>query len=80
MLAVPIARLRPRRGRYTRVVWGILLYAIYANLLIAGRTFIEQDSVPAWLGLWWVHGLVAVLGIIIVKLPSFGDWLNRRRV
>ena len=79
MLAVPIARLRPRRGRYTRVVWGILLYAIYANLLIAGRTFIEQDSVPKWLGLWWVHGLVAVLGIIIVKLPSFGDWLNRRR-
>jgi lipopolysaccharide export system permease protein len=79
MLAVPIARLRPRQGRYARVIWVVLLYAIYANLLISGRTLIEKGSLPEWLGLWWVHGLVALLGLGIIKLPRLTDRLRRWR-
>jgi len=78
VLAVPISRLRPRQGRYARVVWAVLLYALYANLLISGRTLIEKGSVPAWLGLWWVHALVVLVGIAIVKLPGLVDALRRR--
>jgi lipopolysaccharide export system permease protein len=79
LLAVPIARLRPRQGRYARVIWGVLLYAVYANLLISGRTLIEKGTVPAWLGLWWVHALMLLLGIGIVKLPRVTDALRRLR-
>lgn len=78
VLAVPLARLRPRQGRYARVVWGVLLYAVYASLLISGRTLLEKGGTPAWIGLWWVHGLVALLGIGIINLPSLGDYLRRR--
>jgi len=78
-LAIPIARLRPRQGRYARVIWGVLLYAVYANLLISGRTLIEKGTVPAWLGLWWVHALVAILGLGIIKLPVLTDALRRLR-
>ena len=69
-LAVPMAKLRPRQGRYARIVWVVLLYAIYANLLISGRTLIEKGEVPAWLGLWWVHALIIALGVAIVKMPD----------
>ncbi len=79
MLAVPIARLRPRQGRYARVIWGVLLYAVYANLLISGRTLLEKGTLPASLGLWWVHALVALLGLVIIQLPALGDALRRRR-
>jgi lipopolysaccharide export system permease protein len=79
LLAVPIARLRPRQGRYARVIWVVLLYAVYANLLISGRTLIEKGTVPAWLGLWWVHALVLLLGVGIVKLPRITDALRRLR-
>jgi lipopolysaccharide export system permease protein len=79
LLAVPLARLRPRQGRYARVIWGVMLYAVYANLLISGRTLIEKGTVPAWLGLWWVHVLVAVLGFGLVKLPALADALRRLR-
>jgi len=79
LLAIPLARLRPRQGRYARVIWGVMLYAVYANLLISGRTLIEKGTVPAWLGLWWVHALVAVLGLGIVKLPALTDALRRLR-
>jgi lipopolysaccharide export system permease protein len=83
LLAIPIARLRPRQGRYARVIWAVVLYAVYANLLISGRTLIEKGVVSSSIGLWWVHALVALLGIAIVKLPGLADsWrrmLNARR-
>ena len=79
LLAIPLARLRPRQGRYARVIWGVMLYAVYANLLISGRTLIEKGAVPGWLGLWWVHALVAVLGLGIVKLPALTDAMRRWR-
>jgi len=79
LLAIPLARLRPRQGRYARVIWGVMLYAVYANLLISGRTLIEKGTVPEWLGLWWVHALVAVLGIGVVKLPALTDAMRRWR-
>ena len=79
VLAVPMARLRPRQGRYGRVIWAVLLFAIYISLLLSGRTLLEKGSVPAWLGLWWAHGLVALLGLGIIKLPAFADHLRRRR-
>ncbi len=79
VLAVPIARLRPRQGRYGRVIWAVLLYAIYASLLISGRTLLEKGGVPAWAGLWWAHGLVALLGLAIIQQPRIEDLVRRRR-
>ncbi|MEO7774004.1 MAG: LPS export ABC transporter permease LptF [Steroidobacteraceae bacterium] len=73
-LAVPLARLRPRQGRYSRIALAIVVYAVYANLLIAGRTWLERGVTPEWLGLWWVHAFVALLGLAIV----FGPQLRAR--
>jgi lipopolysaccharide export system permease protein len=79
LLAVPLAKLRPRQGRYARVIWGVLLYAIYANLLIASRTMLERGDSPGWLGLWWAHALAIGLGLLFVSMPRILDWLARRR-
>lgn len=58
LLAVPLARTGPRSGRYARLGFGILVYVLYSNLLGVGRTLIEDGRMPAWIGLWWVHGIV----------------------
>jgi lipopolysaccharide export system permease protein len=79
LLAVPLAKLRPRQGRYARVIWGVLLYAVYANLLIASRTMLERGDSPGWLGLWWAHALAIALGLLLVFLPRLRDALARRR-
>jgi lipopolysaccharide export system permease protein len=55
VLAVPIARLRPRQGRFTRVGLAVLAYFLYSNLLAAARVWIEKDAPAGQLGLWWVH-------------------------
>jgi lipopolysaccharide export system permease protein len=70
VLAVPLARLGPRKGRYSRVAYGVVLYAVYANLLVWARTLIEKERVPEWLGMWWVHAVAIVLGLALLRLPA----------
>lgn len=79
LLAVPLAKLRPRQGRYARVIWGVLLYAVYANLLIASRTMLERGDTPVWLGLWWAHGLAIGLGLVVIYMPRLMDRLAHHR-
>jgi lipopolysaccharide export system permease protein len=55
VLAVPLARLRPRQGRFARVGLAVLAYFIYSNLVAAVRVWIEKGSPGGALGLWWVH-------------------------
>ena len=36
-IAVPLARLRPRQGRYARIGYAILIFFVYISLAIAGK-------------------------------------------
>ena len=62
-IAPLIAHASPREGRYARVVAAILVYTIYINLLGVGQAWLEQDLIWSFLGLWWVHALLVLLGI-----------------
>lgn len=76
LIAVPLARLRPRQGRYARVGYAVLIFFVYINLMIAGKTWIAKGVTPTWLGLWWVHGVIAALAVAILFTPK---WLARAR-
>jgi lipopolysaccharide export system permease protein len=66
VLAVPIARLRPRQGRFTRVGLAVLAYFLYSNLLAAARVWIEKDAPAGQFGLWWVHLVpLAIAGLLL---------------
>ena len=64
LLAVPLARLRPRQGRYARMGLAILLYFIYSNLLAAAKVWVARGVVPEVLGLWWVHAALVALALL----------------
>jgi lipopolysaccharide export system permease protein len=76
LIGVPLARLRPRQGRYARVAFAILVFYIYIQLAIAGRFWLERGVTPGWLGLWWVHAGVALFGAALIYVPR---WLARHR-
>jgi lipopolysaccharide export system permease protein len=63
LLAVPLSRSSPREGRYARIGIGLLIYVIYAQSLFIARLSVERASVPEWLGMWWVHALLALAAI-----------------
>jgi lipopolysaccharide export system permease protein len=70
VLAVPLSRSQPRQGRYGRLAIGLLVFIIYFNLMSAGKAWIEQESVPAAVGLWWVHGLMLSLGLGLLAVQN----------
>jgi lipopolysaccharide export system permease protein len=78
IIALPLARLRPRQGRYARIWLAVVVYLIYMNLLSAGEIWLARGRIPLVLGLWWVHGLMALLALAITRVPGTTQRLRHR--
>lgn len=79
LLAVPLAALRPREGRYARVAVAILIYFVYANLVSAAQVWIEKGQLAPQVGVWWVHALVAAAGCVLLYRQSPPSGRRRQR-
>jgi lipopolysaccharide export system permease protein len=77
-ISIPLARLRPRQGRYARVGYAVLIFFVYINLAIAGRQGLARGAIPDWLGLWWVHAAVILLATAILIVPKYRARLRYR--
>lgn len=73
LLAVPLSRLDPRSGKYAKLVPAICIFFIYANLLFVTRSWLVNGRVPLWLGFWWLHGVIVLLGLALI-------FHNRRKI
>ncbi|MEO6064209.1 MAG: LPS export ABC transporter permease LptF [Lysobacterales bacterium] len=76
LLAFPLARGGPRDPRYGKLLIAVLAYIVYLNLLALGRGWIGDGSMPAWLGLWWVHAIA--LGLAAWMIAS-ADRVSKRQ-
>lgn len=70
MVAVPLSRVNPRSGKFARLLPAIVLYIVYANFMFVARDWMVAGKVPVWLGMWWVHLMVLLTGLLLV-------WRNR---
>ena len=70
VLAVPLSRSAPREGRYAKVGIGLLVYIVYANVLLIARVWVEHGVTPEWLGLWWVHAVAAAFASLLLVRQS----------
>ncbi len=75
MLAVPLSKSSPRKGRYGNFAAAILVYIIYTNLLTVSQSWIKKDKIDPLLGLWWVHGVFLLLFLILFAKQM--GWFNR---
>jgi lipopolysaccharide export system permease protein len=44
----------------------LLLYLGYFLLLLASRRIMEDGNLPSFLGLWWVHLVMLLVGIGLI--------------
>lgn len=77
VLAVPLGYLPPRSGRYGKLVLGVMVYVAYANVLRLGEVWIQDSRLPVVLGLWWVHGVVLLLALMLLGRRE--GWVRRLR-
>jgi lipopolysaccharide export system permease protein len=76
VMAVPLAKLRPRQGRFGKIGLAVLAYFIYYYLMIAARSWLESGALPSVIGLWWVH--FAGLGLALWLLRPDVTFLRPR--
>jgi len=65
LLAIPLSRIKPRQGRYAKLIPAILIYATYTNLLLFARNWVMDGKIPLFFGLWWIHALLLLLILFI---------------
>jgi len=71
LLAIPLSRVNPRRGRFAQLIPAILIYIFYANMVFISRNWLKTEVVPAWIGIWWVHVLMLSLALYLITKRNF---------
>lgn len=70
LLAVPLSKVDPRQGRYAQLLPAIIIYVLYANTMFLVRTWLQENTFPSWLGLWWLHGCLLLLALALLFWQS----------
>ena len=66
LYALVFAYTDARRGRMSNFFPAIVIYFVYSNLLGIGETILQRGGVPPAIGLWWVHGALALLAVLLL--------------
>ncbi len=70
LIAVGIARVKPRAGRFAKVMPGIGLLMAYYLLLLGNQYALTSEVVPLVLGLWPTHAVFAGLSWYLLRRLS----------
>lgn len=72
-VAVPLSVVNPRQGKFAKMLPALLLFLGYYLLMIVFKRAMENEDIPAYLGLWPVHLSAFIMGMsLLIKNRSFG--------
>ena len=66
-LAVGLARVKPRQGRFARIVPGIMVFVGYYLLLVMAQNALRSGIWPLSVGLWPLHGVFVVVALMLIQ-------------
>lgn len=66
LIAVPLSVVNPRQGKFGKMLPALILFLSYFLLLTASRSAIESEAIPSFIGLWPIHILAFILGIVLL--------------
>jgi lipopolysaccharide export system permease protein len=75
LLAIPMSFVNPRAGRSVNLLFALLAYLVYQNLLSVSQARVAQGRLDFSLGWWLVHAVV-----LAVLLVLFAQRMTLRRV
>lgn len=66
LLAIPLSFVNPRAGRSANLLFALLLYIIYSNLLSLSESLVLRERLEFWLGLSALHVSVALISALMI--------------
>jgi lipopolysaccharide export system permease protein len=67
LMAIPLSRVNPRQGRFTKLIPGMFLCFVYVVSLSGAKAGVDRGDLPIEYGLWWIHGIFIVITAAIFK-------------
>lgn len=61
LVAIPLSYVNPRMGRTTNLIFAILTYMIYNNLLSISQAWVRRGSIGFEVGIWAIHAIMLVV-------------------
>ena len=75
LLAIPLSFVNPRAGRANNLIFAILTFMIYSNLISLSQAWVARGKLPFEIGVWGVHVLMlALLLLLFWKRLSLFSW------
>lgn len=69
IIALALSETSHRRGRYVKLLPGIVLYIFYLSMLLATKAEAMKGSAEGWM-LWLVHALFLAVGLLLYYFPE----------
>lgn len=77
-LSLPLSRSMPRQGPFGRLMLAFVLYTLYLSLQGLAERWMIEGATASWLGIWWVHLSLFLVGVVIL-LPDTTRYRMWRR-
>jgi lipopolysaccharide export system permease protein len=75
VLAIPLAFVNPRAGRANNLLFALLTYMIYSNLLSVSQAWVAQGKLRFEVGVWAVHvGMFLLLVVLFYRRQNPLAW------
>ncbi len=80
-LSLPLSRSMPRQGPFGRLVLAFVLYTLYLSLQGVAERWMIEGVTARWLGIWWVHLSLFLIGLLVLvpDTPAYRVWRRRFR-
>jgi len=77
-LAIPLSFVNPRASRSVNLVFALLTYMVYSNLISIAQAWVSQGRLPFETGWWVVHaGMSLILLLMFWRRMRVGSLLRR---
>jgi len=70
LIAIPLARVKPRFGRFAKFLPAILLFILYFNLFTIAKRYMVSELHGSMFWVWMVHLLFLGVGLSLLALAS----------
>lgn len=64
-LAIPLSRVRPREGKFAKMLPALMVYIGYIVLIVVFRRALESEQIPGWIGFIPIY---LVMSLLVARL------------